>query len=687
MAPALLPDFDLQLAKKGAIFHDLGKAHPIFQARMQAINANSLVEAEKQKSIKHRHELSSLAFLSLLAEEERQPVIDLVVAHHKSIENDPRGRGILDLVEEDKNFIKIHLQDWDEWSQYGLLLLEKFDIPTRTISYKEAQESIDYAVAHCSKKGPGWSPLRGLLKCADHFASAFNEKTADQLRKLFQVPDTSFYHQDSRRSSLYPLSQISTDSERPHTMVVAPTGAGKTDFLLRRCRGRIFYTLPFQASINAMYERMRTTIVPAHNVRVLHSTSKIIAKGGDEQILQPLVGASAKVLTPHQLSAIIFGTGGFESVMLDLQGADVILDEVHCYTDLSRAMVLEIVNALLRLNCRLHIGTATMPTILYRQILSLLSPDQTYEIKLPNNVLDTFDRHIVHKIDDVSTITSLLKQAIINREKVLMVYNTVKRAQQAFVELKSMFPNIHIMLIHSRFRRMDRVRLEKELIDAYNGHSENSGYAPCIVISTQVVEVSLDISFDRMVTECAPLDGLIQRFGRVNRRRTLQSVQNRLLKSVHVLRPEGSCLPYNGDVVRRSFAQLDDGHILKEQSLQNKIDAVYPELDTREIDTHLIYVDGKYRIKELTNHKKSILVDALEIESATCILECNRKAYETSNWESRLNMEIPINWKSFAPYANKYPQLEIGAYPFVIPQDEQEHRLIGLVMVEPDNII
>jgi len=101
----------------------------------------------------------------------------------------------------------------------------------------------------------------------------------------------------------------------------------------------------------------------------------------------------------------------------------------------------------------------------------------------------------------------------------------------------------------------------------------------------------------------------------------------------------------------------------------------------------LIYVDGKYRIKELTNHKKSILVDALEIESATCILECNRKAYETSNWESRLNMEIPINWKSFAPYANKYPQLEIGAYPFVIPQDEQEHRLIGLVMVEPDNII
>lgn len=109
--------------------------------------------------------------------------------------------------------------------------------------------------------------------------------------------------------------------------MIAPTGAGKTDFLLRRCRGRVFYTLPFQASINSMFDRIQAAVKKYSDesnfdVRLLHSTSKLKVKGDRiEQTLQPLIGASVKVLTPHQIASIIFGTSGYETVMLDLKGA------------------------------------------------------------------------------------------------------------------------------------------------------------------------------------------------------------------------------------------------------------------------------------------------------------------------------------------------------------------------------
>jgi CRISPR-associated endonuclease/helicase Cas3 len=92
-----------------------------------------------------------------------------------------------------------------------------------------------------------------LLKAADHFGSAFSYNTEKQLSSLFEKPDLSFYLNEARESDLFPLSKVDPKDKREHTLVVAPTGAGKTDFLLKRTQGRVFYTLPFQASINAMW--------------------------------------------------------------------------------------------------------------------------------------------------------------------------------------------------------------------------------------------------------------------------------------------------------------------------------------------------------------------------------------------------------------------------------------------------
>lgn len=677
---------DAVLARKGGILHDLGKGHPHFQHKIRKTGkAKTMLEMEAEKKVAHRHELSSLGFLPLFPEEEWNALIDLVVAHHKSTKDDPTMRGILDLKTNDREFMNFHLKEWDNWSPKALEVAARFGVSTRPISFEEARAALHYAVNYCEKRPKGWSPLKGLLRGADHFGSAFTHEVEEVLKRTFKTPDLRKFHEKRPTDWLYPLAGISTDDVRKHTIVVAPTGAGKTDFLLRRCRGRVFYTLPFQASINAMYDRIQKALPEKDDVRLLHSTSRL--KAGDnwvEQTLQPLIGAGVKVLTPHQIASIIFGTSGYETVMLDVRGTDVILDEIHTYSEWSGAMVREIVRALLRLECRIHIGTATIPTVLYQQMLDILGgPEQVYEVKLPDTELDTFNRHIIYKEkNDPVRVREILEKAFANDERVLLVHNTVKDAQNSYTLWKSEFPEVEkMMLIHSRFRRKDRMSLEKDLTNNYNVRTKKE-YSPCLVISTQVVEVSLDISFDRMITACAPLDALVQRFGRVNRVRTEETIGK--YKPVHILEPGDSALPYKKEILQASFAQLPDGTVLEEREVQERIDAVYPIIESKEIDVHLIFREEQYILKELTHRPKSIIVDALEIESATCILESDREAYESGTWERRIELEIPMAWSSLRWKAKKYVHLEIGSWPFVIPQTEAEHEELGLILHEPN---
>jgi CRISPR-associated endonuclease/helicase Cas3 len=680
--------FAAELAKRGAILHDLGKAHPHFQKRIQNIDISSL-EEDRENNYIHRHELSSLAFLPAFPKDEWNLLIDMVVAHHKPIINDTKERGILDLEDKYRYWIDNHLKEWENWSIYGFQLLKQYGIET-VFSKDEAKKAIEYAVAYCETKSLGWSPWRGLLMGADHFASAFMNKTEKQTAHLFEKPDLKYYFDIQRQSSIYPLSQISVSDSRPHTLVVAPTGAGKTDFLLKRCKGRIFYTLPFQASINAMWERMKNTI-PNKDIRLQHATSKIVV--GDkleEKLLQPLVGSSVKVLTPHQMAAIIFGTPGFESVMLDLKGCDIILDEIHTYSDYSQSMVLEIVKMLLMLDCRIHIGTATMPSVLYDELLKILGGEElVFQVKLSDAIIESFNRHQIYKLANDCDINDILREAFTKKEKVLVIYNTINKAQEEFKKLQDNYPKIPMLLIHSRYKRVDRVNIETLLKTKFNGDGSEkygAGLCPCLVVSTQVVEVSLDISFDRMITQCAPLDCLIQRFGRVNRKRTIDTIGK--FKPVHVIEPSGNVLPYKMKILKDSFDQLpDNGEVLEEKSLQMKIDTVYPILERKEIDLHLIFKDDKFKLKELTNRKSAVLVDALEIESASCILSEDRDKYLLANWEERIQMEIPINWKTISRYRKQYEQLSVGSNPFVVPQNPEDYKIYGLELVEHDQYL
>ncbi|MGE5681397.1 MAG: CRISPR-associated helicase Cas3', partial [Bacillota bacterium] len=543
---------------------------------------------------------------------------------------------------------------------------------------------------HCEQKPLGWSKLKGILISSDYLASALTDNTINVLPKLFRVPDLKYFSSDTRKSPLYPLSMMNTADKRKHTIVIAPTGAGKTDFLMRRCSKRVFYILPFQASINAMYKRFKSSLPPETDIRLLHAASSVVIKNKneyEEKVLQPLVGSSVKVLTPHQIASLICGTRGFESIAVDIAGCDVILDEIHCYSDLSQSMVIEIIKVLIKLNCTVHVGTATMPGALLKIIHELLGGEENvYLVRLPEKVLDTFNRHKILKHENELSALSVVDKAVSRNEKILIVCNRVEIAQKRFYELKKKYDGIPMLLLHSRFRRIDRSLLEDKLKNEFNDRDKLPG--SCIVVSTQVVEVSLDISFDIMITDAAPLDSLIQRFGRINRYRTEETLKKKTIREIHVIAPPENlkdCLPYKKEIVSSSFDQLPDKKILREKDLQNKIDAVFPSVSLNPISTHLVWNGGQFLLKELCHFSKSVLIESLNIESASCIRFSDKEKYEKGNIETKISLEIPVPRSAVFRSFTNFGRSKYGTNPIIVSDDLYSEDL-GLQWKEIENI-
>jgi CRISPR-associated endonuclease/helicase Cas3 len=204
--------------------------------------------------------------------------------------------------------------------------------------------------------------------------------------------------------------------------------------------------------------------------------------------------------------------------------------------------------------------------------------------------------------------------------------------------------------------------LETKLKENFNRMTET-----CIVVSTQVVEVSLDISFDLMITECAPIDALIQRFGRINRKRTDETIGK--FKHIYVIQPpqnDKEALPYDLEVLKKSFDVMPNNDVIEESSVQQRIDTVYPDAKFMNLDySGVVFVDGKWQIKELCHYPKSALLDVLDINSAVCITENDIENYLSGNAFNRAELEIPVSYKSMA--FNNLEQIDEGSRPFIIP--------------------
>lgn len=201
-------------------------------------------------------------------------------------------------------------------------------------------------------------------------------------------------------------------------------------------------------------------------------------------------------------------------------GGLFIFDEIHAYDAHVVALIAEMFRLLKQLGGRFLFMSATFPPFL-KELLREAIGESVPEFRLDESTSDSWAKRFLNQVRHIlrlhnrtleETLPEIVEE-IWRGRKVLIVANRVVQAQEIYRQLREQFGGIH--LLHSRFTRRDRVAKERAIIDALKG--KRGDIAVRALVATQVVEVSLDISFDTIFTEIAPADDLLQRFGRVNR--------------------------------------------------------------------------------------------------------------------------------------------------------------------------
>ncbi len=124
--------------------------------------------------------------------------------------------------------------------------------------------------------------------------------------------------------------------------------------------------------------------------------------------------------------------------------------------------------------------------------------------------------------DDLAVLTDRLEQELTEGGCALVIRNTVARVHETASHLREHFDDDVVTVAHSRFLDLDRATRDEQLLSQYGSPTkvaELRGKRPTrhIVVASQVVEQSLDVDFDLLVTDLAPVDLVLQRMGRLHR--------------------------------------------------------------------------------------------------------------------------------------------------------------------------
>lgn len=183
-------------------------------------------------------------------------------------------------------------------------------------------------------------------------------------------------------------------------------------------------------------------------------------------------------------------------------------------------------------------------------LLTVASGSHTMQLDCPPSSRSTRVEVTLMR-DDEDALIGLLKERLLDGGVAGVVCDTVSRAQEAYRALKGCFGEREVMLTHSRFLDLDRMDNESRLRGLLGPDATVlNGKRPerLIVVGTQVLEQSLDIDFDLLVTDVAPIDLLMQRLGRVHRHARGMGEKDRparlrsaqcLIRGIEGMSPEG----------------------------------------------------------------------------------------------------------------------------------------------------
>ncbi len=239
--------------------------------------------------------------------------------------------------------------------------------------------------------------------------------------------------------------------------------------------------------------------------------------------------------------------------LLGLARKVLLVDEVHAYD----VYMLNLLNALLEAHARqggsVILLSATLPQKMRKSLVTAFhqglgedSPQLVKEKDYPLITHTPATNEIEKAVDTREEVKRTVKVERINSEQdaldkiikasnagqcVCWIRNTVKSARQSYQDLLDTGTNPTLLsLFHSRFAMGDRQVIEKKTLDNFGNESTPEQRKGQILIATQVVEQSLDLDFDLMITDLAPIDLIIQRAGRLQRH-VRDAQGNRLIKT------------------------------------------------------------------------------------------------------------------------------------------------------------
>lgn len=599
--------------------HDFGKAAAGFQARLRG-----------GARWPHRHEVLSLAFVDwivpALTPDEQAWVVAAIVSHHKDAKeiadlypppDDPDDDQLLDRVAELSPVVVEGLWRWlvecsAEWITALQLNETGVEVPHWPGDGRPASRVTGQGTARIyhwlrvyrrfvkdldASRAPalivGTLVLRGHIVNADQSASAhagslpratFDAEAVLQSRQI--LPSNLFSH------------QITAGHTEGSALLTAPTGSGKTEAALlwaarQAAQGdlpRLFYTLPYQASMNAMQLRLMETfgqdrVGLQHGRSLMALYRQLLEKNYDPKFaarearwarnLADLNYPPVRVFSPYQMLKGMYRLKGYEALLTDYHGAAFIFDEIHAYEVRRLAMILKTIEYLSQnYHARFLIMSATFPSLTQGWLRAALG--SVTEITADSPVFAGFRRHALFLLEGELLSEEGMRRVVNDAhagKSVLVACNVVDRAQGVYDQLSRVLEpeGIPVELLHGRFNVRDRLAKEQLVRDAAGSKSQQR--RAIVLVATQVIEVSLDIDLDTIYSDPAPLEALIQRFGRINRRR-LQAD----LAPVFVFRqPDNGQKIYDEVLVKATLGILEreQGKPIDESAIGHWLDEIY----------------------------------------------------------------------------------------------------------------
>ena len=358
-------------------------------------------------------------------------------------------------------------------------------------------------------------------------------------------------------------------------IIEAQMGQGKTEAALAaaeifaskwRCDG-LFFGLPTQATANGIFPRLerwaegqteaaQLSIRLSHGMAMLQKDYRELFHGTASQAEDENKGIFVHPWFEGRKQALLstFVVGTVDQLLmaalkqkhvmlrhLGLAGKVVVIDECHAYDAYMNQYLERALEWLGVYKTPVILLSATLPTERRSRLIEayhgkkfaqqpddwrdsraypLLSYTDGETLRQVHIPVDSPDREVYVVKSEMDRMTAMLKDSLSGGGCAGVIVNTVAQAQNLAKKLKEQLPEYHIMLAHARYTMADRMKREEELLRRLGKKSGAAERDGLIVVGTQLLEQSLDIDFDILATQLAPMDLLLQRIGRLHRHGT-----------------------------------------------------------------------------------------------------------------------------------------------------------------------